>query len=294
MTASNQGRAPATPESATHNFKRRVVSAAVLAPIVLICTYLGGFVFLLFCLLAATAILWEWLALVLGHRGELRFFAPAFVALLLAATALGLGQIPQTVAAIGIGVVITGAAVMAFAGPRRGINAALWGAGGVIYAAVVLVCPVLLRADPVYGLPALLFLFASVWATDIFAYLTGRTLGGPLLWPRLSPNKTWSGAIGGVFGGVAAGIAVAYASGRTQGAVAGVLALVLSVVAQGGDLLESAVKRRFGVKDTSSLIPGHGGVMDRLDGFLVAALAAVLIGILRQGVAAPARGLLAW
>jgi phosphatidate cytidylyltransferase len=170
----------------------------------------------------------------------------------------------------------------------------LWGAGGVIYAGIVLLCPALLRSDPQFGLEALLFLFATVWATDILAYLIGRGIGGPLLWPRLSPNKTWSGAIGGLLGGVAAGIAVAYASGGTRGAIAGVLALVLSIVAQGGDLFESAIKRRFGVKDTSGLIPGHGGVMDRLDGFLVAALAAVLIGILRQGVAAPARGLLAW
>jgi phosphatidate cytidylyltransferase len=164
----------------------------------------------------------------------------------------------------------------------------------VIYAGIVLLCPVLLRGDPDYGLRALFFLFAVVWATDIFAYLVGRSIGGPLLWPRLSPNKTWSGAIGGCLGGVAAGVAVAYASGGSRGAVAGVLALALSLVAQGGDLFESAIKRRFGVKDTGHLIPGHGGVMDRLDGFLVAALAAVLIGILRQGVAAPARGLLAW
>ena len=100
----------------------------------------------------------------------------------------------------------------------------------------------------------------------------------------LSPNKTWSGAVGGLLGGVAAGIAVAYASGGPRAAVAGVLALILSIVAQAGDLFESAVKRRFGVKDASNLIPGHGGMMDRLDGFLVAALAAVLIGILRQGM----------
>jgi phosphatidate cytidylyltransferase len=169
-----------------------------------------------------------------------------------------------------------------------------WGAGGVIYAGIVLLCPVFLRSDPQFGLPALLFLFAIVWATDILAYFVGRAAGGPLLWRQVSPNKTWAGAVGGLLGGVAAGIAVAYASGGPRAAVAGVLALILSIVAQAGDLFESAVKRRFGIKDASNLIPGHGGMMDRLDGFLVAALAAVLIGILRQGLAAPARGLLAW
>jgi phosphatidate cytidylyltransferase len=293
--ADNQNRsAAAAPESAARNFRRRVVSALVLAPIALACTYVGGVLFLLVCLAAAAAILWEWIALVLSHRGDLRYFGPGLATLLLAATAIGFGRLPQAIAAVVLGTVLTGLAAIVVSSPRVTLNVALWAAGGVIYAGVVLMCPVLLRDDPVYGLPAMLFLFAIVWATDILAYLTGRTLGGPLLWPKLSPNKTWSGAVGGLVGGVAAGIAVAYASGGTRGAVAGVLALVLSVVAQGGDLFESAIKRRFGVKDSSHLIPGHGGVMDRLDGFLVAALAAVLIGILRQGVAAPARGLLAW
>jgi phosphatidate cytidylyltransferase len=170
----------------------------------------------------------------------------------------------------------------------------LWEAGGVVYAGVAFVGPVLLRRDPVWGLTALLFLFAVVWATDILAYLVGRAAGGPLLWPRLSPNKTWAGAVGGLAGGVAAGTLVAYASGGTSVPVAGVLALILSVVAQGGDLFESAVKRRFGAKDASGLIPGHGGVMDRLDGFLVAALVAVVIGVLRAGMAAPAQGFWVW
>jgi phosphatidate cytidylyltransferase len=287
-------RGTAAPEGAARNFRRRVASALVLAPVALVCTYAGGILFLLVCLVASAAILWEWIALVLDHRRDLRYFGPGLATLLLAATAVGRGQPSQAIAALAIGTVLTGIAAIVFSSASVALNVALWAAGGVIYAGVVLMCPVLLRDDPVYGLAAMLFLFATVWATDIFAYLTGRTLGGPLLWPKLSPNKTWSGAIGGLIGGVAAGIAVAYASGGPRGAVAGVLALVLSVVAQGGDLFESAIKRRFGVKDTSHLIPGHGGVMDRLDGFLVAALAAVLIGILRQGVAAPARGLLAW
>ena len=128
------------------------------------------------------------------------------------------------------------------------------------------------------------------------AYFVGRAVGGPLLWPRVSPKKTWAGALGGLIGGVAAGALVAYASGGPKPAAAAALALVLSIVAQGGDLFESAIKRRFGAKDASHLIPGHGGVMDRLDGFLVAALAAIVIGVLRQGLvlglAAPAQGLL--
>jgi phosphatidate cytidylyltransferase len=295
MAASNQqggSYGTVAPESATRNFRRRLVSALVLAPLALACAYSGGVLFLLVCLMAATAILWEWTGLVQRHGADWRYFAPGLAALLLAATAIDLGRLPQGIAAIALGTMVTGA--IAFWYPRSTLNAALWAASGVIYASIVLVCPVLLRDDPDYGLAALLFLFATVWATDVFAYLTGRTLGGPLLWPRLSPNKTWSGALGGLLGGVAAGVAVAYASAGTRGAVAGVLALLLSIVAQGGDLFESAVKRRFGVKDSGHLIPGHGGVMDRLDGFLVAALAAVLIGILRQGVAAPARGLLAW
>jgi phosphatidate cytidylyltransferase len=152
----------------------------------------------------------------------------------------------------------------------------------------------LLRRDPQWGFIGLLFLFATVWATDIFAFLCGRAVGGPLLWPSVSPNKTWAGAIGGLAGGIAAAVAVAYASGVRFAAAAGLMGLLLSILAQAGDLFESAVKRRFGAKDASRLIPGHGGLMDRLDGFLVAAFAALLIGIARQGMDAPARGFLLW
>jgi phosphatidate cytidylyltransferase len=115
-----------------------------------------------------------------------------------------------------------------------------------------------------------------------------------LLSPSISPKKTWSGAIGGLVGGVVAGVAVAYASGIAKLGIVGVMALLLSVLAQAGDLFESAVKRRFGVKDAGGLIPGHGGLMDRLDGFVLAAFAAVLIGILHAGTSSPGRGLLVW
>jgi phosphatidate cytidylyltransferase len=253
---------------------RRFASASVLAPTAIAVAYIGGWLFLGLCALAAAVILWEWTSLV--FRGtDPRIFIPGLTALLVATALTGEGQAGAAIAMIAIGALLAGGVVAAW--PRRylGSNPVLWGAGGVVYAGIALVAPVLLRADPQLGLVALLFLFAVVWATDIFAYLVGRLMGGPLLWPGVSPKKTWSGAMGGL-------------------GVAGGLALILSVVAQGGDLFESAVKRRFGAKDASSLIPGHGGLMDRLDGFIVAALVAVLIGSLHQGMATPARGLLIW
>jgi phosphatidate cytidylyltransferase len=170
----------------------------------------------------------------------------------------------------------------------------LWTGGGVIYAGVVFISPALLRLDAKLGLQAFLFLAGIVWLTDICAYSVGRTIGGALLWPHLSPNKTWTGAIGGLIGGIAGGVLVAYASEVGRLVAVGVVALVLSISAQAGDLLESAIKRRFGAKDTSRLIPGHGGLMDRLDGFLIAALVALLIGIIHRGTDAPAVGLLVW
>ena len=137
-------------------------------------------------------------------------------------------------------------------------------------------------------------MFAVVWLSDIVAYFAGRAIGGPKLMPRISPKKTWSGAIGGTAGAVIGGVLVArYFAIAGLGSAAAV-AIVLSLISQAGDLLESAVKRQFNTKDASHLIPGHGGLMDRLDGFVTAVLAAVLIGIAHGGVNAPARGLMVW
>lgn len=178
--------------------------------------------------------------------------------------------------------------------PRDGPPGAGWIALGVVYAGVLLLAPILLRRDPAFGFVAIVFVFAIVWATDIVAYFTGRALGGPKLWPAVSPKKTWSGATGGTLGGVAAGVLVVKLFGLAVAPMLVLVALGLSVVAQAGDLLESAIKRHFGAKDASHLIPGHGGLMDRLDGFLTAAAAAVMVGLLRGGLEGPARGLLVW
>ncbi|MFZ1922367.1 MAG: phosphatidate cytidylyltransferase [Xanthobacteraceae bacterium] len=272
----------------------RLASALVLAPVAIVIAYLGGWPFVCTFAIAAIAILWEWTALAF-RAAELRVLAPGLSALLLAMALAGAGRPAAAIGMVVLGAVLAAAAVAAWP-PRRfaPVNLPAWAGGGVIYAGVALLGPALLRGSQRPGFAALLYLFAIVWTTDIFAYLIGRAIGGPLLWPALSPKKTWSGAIGGLAGGVAAGTAVAYASVGTAPLVAGVLAVILSISAQSGDLLESAVKRRFGAKDASHLIPGHGGVMDRLDGFLVAACVAVLIGSLHQGIAASARGLLAW
>jgi phosphatidate cytidylyltransferase len=170
----------------------------------------------------------------------------------------------------------------------------LWIGAGILYAGALLVATLQLRADATFGFAAILFVFAVVWTTDIAAYFVGRAAGGPKLMPRVSPKKTWSGAIGGTVGGVAAGTLVAALSGLGSLAAIGLVALVLSVISQAGDLLESAIKRRFDAKDSSGLIPGHGGLMVRLDGYATAVVAAGLIGLARGGFATPARGLMVW
>jgi len=282
-----------TPARGSGNLMLRVASAAVLVPIALASTYLGGWIFLALCAVAAAAVLWEWASLVAGN-GDPRILAPGLAALLGAAALVGLSLPGAAFGMIAIGVVLTG--LVAVTWPRDGPASAsvVWAAGGVAYAGATLLGPAVLRCDPEWGLTALLFLFATVWITDIFAYFCGRAIGGPRLWRQVSPNKTWAGAIGGLAGGVAAGVAVAYASGLGRLGIIAVMAFVLSVLAQAGDLFESAVKRHFGAKDTSRLIPGHGGLMDRLDGFLVAAFAALVIGIIREGTGTPARGFLVW
>ena len=176
----------------------------------------------------------------------------------------------------------------------RLVKGPIWIACGFVYAAAMFVAPVWLRTDATYGLLAIVLLFAIVWSTDIFGYFAGRAIGGPKLMPSVSPKKTWSGAIAGTLGAMIVAVLVTRAFGTFSIVSIACVALLLSVCAQAGDLFESFVKRKFNVKDSSQLIPGHGGVMDRLDGFWAAALAACVIGVSRGGLADAARGLLIW
>ena len=271
------------PGGAGDGLMLRVVSAAVLAPLAVGTAYWGGWPFLIFWTIAACVIEWEWRKLVAVPNS----FGSQVIgaAIGLAGLFALLGQLEGSALALAIGVAVEAV----FARPRR-----VWAAAGVLYAGLPLVACVLLRRDQSYGFTAILFLFGVVWATDIVAYFVGRRIGGPKLWPAVSPNKTWSGAVGGALGAVAAGLAIAACSYRPNGLAVGGLALILSAASQAGDLFESWVKRRFGVKDASHVIPGHGGVMDRLDGFVAAAVVAAVIGLVRGGLGAPARGLLVW
>jgi len=279
--------------SGDSNLHTRVTSAVVLIPVALIVTYIGGWLFAVLCMVAASGILWEWTSLAAG-RAEARVLVPGWAGLLIAGALAGLGLPSAAAGVVLVEAVLAALAVVAWPRDDDTLDPAGWAAGGVVYAGIALLPSILLRNDSNWGLTALYFLFATVWITDIFAYFCGRLIGGPSLWPAVSPKKTWSGAIGGAVGGVAAGITVAYAAGTAKLGIVGIMALLLSLLAQTGDLFESGVKRRFGAKDASQLIPGHGGLMDRLDGYIAAALAAVLIGILHAGIGSPAEGLLVW
>ena len=170
----------------------------------------------------------------------------------------------------------------------------LWLAGGTAYAGIFVAAMLTLRSDPRLGFVTLIWLFALVWTADIAAYFAGRAFGGRKLWPAVSPNKTWSGAISGTIAGPLAGAGVIAVAGLSLRPVHFALMLAIVIAAQLGDLMESAVKRRFGVKDSSHLIPGHGGLMDRCDSLIAAAAAALLLGLARAGTNAPAEGLLSW
>jgi phosphatidate cytidylyltransferase len=246
----------------SHPLRTRILSALVLAPMALVVVWIGGWLMALWVALAAVLMAREWS--LLTARG--RIGAPGVLLALgsvaaVAATAAGLAPAVSFAVLAGSGVVVYGLA------RTGGVDAARWVAVGAVVVGVPCVALVWLRLQPADGRLMVFWLLAVVWATDIAAYAVGRSLGGPRLAPRVSPNKTWAGLAGGVIGAALTGgtIAAAVGAGGVAAAVAGG---VLALVAQAGDLGESLAKRRFGVKDTGALIPGHGGLLDRVDGLL--------------------------
>ncbi|MBV8850595.1 MAG: CDP-archaeol synthase [Methylobacteriaceae bacterium] len=252
----------------------RVVSSLVLAAVAVAILWAGGVLFALFWLTTGLAVLWEWQALVGEVRSRSRFLIGA----------IGLAAAAAFASYVALGIasfVLIAAALLAGFVAADGYR--FVAGAGVLYAGALVICVIALREADAFGLAAVAWLFALVWGTDIMAYFGGRLVGGPKLWPRVSAGKTWSGTLIGIVCGALTGLAVAlFGIERAPALALLLLGLLLAAISQGGDLAESALKRRFGVKDSGALIPGHGGVMDRLDGFIAACVCATAIGAFRQ------------
>ncbi len=269
----------------------RVASALILTAGALITWLTGGLLFFIAWLAAALVVHLEWQRLIGDSRLMVRV-AVGSIAIVVAGIFANAGLVAAAalVLALGAGVI----AVLAEEGQRA------WYAAGVLYAGSLIVSVTALRLSYPFGLRAIGWLFAVVWGTDVMAYFAGRLIGGPRFAPIISPSKTWAGTLCGMVGGAALGSLFLLIEGQITRletpapiAVLFVLGLVTSAISQGGDLFESWTKRRFGAKDTGGLIPGHGGLMDRLDGFIAAALWVAIFGALR-GFPSPAEGLLHW
>jgi phosphatidate cytidylyltransferase len=267
----------------SRNLWTRVAAALVLAPLAIAAAYAGSWWWIAPVTLLAIGLFVEWLTVV-GSAREKGVVAAGVVALAVAGLCLGFARVELALAALALGVAAT---ALLSVRQRR------WTSAGFLYAGAAQMASVLVRFDTATGFIALVFVLLIVWVTDIGGYFAGRGIGGAKLWPRVSPNKTWAGAIGGFAASLV--VALGFAAldlGRSWPLL--MLAAVLSVVAQLGDLFESAVKRRFGVKDSSHIIPGHGGLMDRFDGYIAAIVLASIFGLLRGGVDGVGRGLMVW
>ena len=258
-----------------------MLSAAILAPAVLLCIWVGGVPYKVMIVAAALGLAWEWIGLCGNAPTQMpgRLVAVAVVAGTFSAA---MGYMVSGLAIFATGAVFT--AALAGGTPHWRALAA-----GIPYAGIGTIALLWLRDDPAIGLENLLFVLLLVWASDIGAYMTGRFLGGPKLAPRISPGKTWSGSLGGLVGAIGAGLLIAYLSHTLSDPLrVAAIAGALGIVAQAGDLLESGLKRHFGAKDSGTLIPGHGGLLDRLDALLIAAPVAALLAL------SAGRGVVLW
>lgn len=262
-------------QSNLSNLSLRVISAAVILPVVFAALWFGGWTFATLLALFAAFMCWEWSSLCGARLTVEQFFMiPGAVAAPIM-TQGGAGDI-ALVLVVGIGIL-----VLVIGAVRRTESKFLLGFG-LPYIGATMVAAVWLRADAQNGFTTLVWIVLIVVATDVGAYFTGRSVGGPKLAPRISPNKTWSGLIGGMACAGLTGLVVGYIHSGEASFGLCALSIVLGAVAQGGDLVESALKRHFNVKDASQLIPGHGGFLDRFDGYLtvmpVVALMRLVLG----------------
>lgn len=265
----------------------RTISALILIPAVVAAVWFGGFWFKGFVLLLAGLIAHEWVSIV--HPKNVAQYA------LHMASALGGTVLPDMYGPQIALLAISALALVSGLVVRFGNSvSSKWSYFGIFYVGFPALAFTLLRNDPDFGFAAILWIFLIVWAADILAYFAGRIIGGPKLAPVISPRKTWAGLGGAVAGSTLVSSIFAYTFDLNGILALAILAGSLAVVEQAGDLFESSLKRFHGVKDSGALIPGHGGVIDRVDGLIAVAVAAALIGLIHgQGISA-ARGLLQW
>ena len=283
--ADPSGEAP-TPEPAgilSRELQLRLVSGAVVGLVALAMAYWGAKPFAVLVFLVAAVMSWEWGRLVRPGAPD-TVMGVHIAAVLAAALLTGWGM-----AGLGLAALVTGAitvAALMFGSGRARLSGL-----GVFYTGLPVVALGWLRGDPSLGFLAVIFVLLAVVMADTAAYFAGRQIGGPKLWPAVSPNKTWAGLIGGVAAAGFVGALFPILTGSGYAIWLAPLGLLLGLVAQGGDLAESALKRQYGVKDASELIPGHGGFMDRMDGVVTASVAAALIALAIDAYA-PARAVL--
>jgi phosphatidate cytidylyltransferase len=255
----------------------RILSALVLAPIAVAAVWFGSPWLPILTAIAAAGMAWEWARLCRGGRvgttGAV-LIAAVLVAIIAAVTA-GIGP--------AIAVAAAAAAIVFWIAAREHEPEPRWFALGLLWIALPCVLLLWLAHAEGAGRLTLLWIFAIVWATDIGAYMVGRRIGGPLLAPHWSPRKTWAGIIGGAGCAALAGWATAGMLGVSSALPLVLVSAGLAIVEQFGDLAESVAKRRFGVKDSSGLIPGHGGLLDRLDGLLAVIPAVALLTLIGGG-----------
>ncbi len=264
----------------------RGASAAILIPAVLLDVFYGGVWFTVFAALLGVLMAQEWTNI--AHNQNSAQFALHAAAVICGAV------LPFEVGISGtlISILIISVFAMALAYFQNCKNP-IWAYLGVPYVALPTLAFVLLRTDPVWGVWAIIWVMVIVWSADTLAYFAGRIIGGPKLAPSISPKKTWAGLCGAIVGSaLASAILSAYIATQSFWPLL-LLAGLFAIVEQGGDLFESSLKRHYGLKDSGRLIPGHGGVIDRVDGLTVVAICAALVGYFRGGATIP-QGLLLW
>jgi phosphatidate cytidylyltransferase len=259
--------AATVPPANASALRTRVVSALILVPVALAAAYRGWPLWDALVAVMGACMAWEWARLCNGGRLSHVGAVSVAIAPVAVAVAALVGFIPALII-VGAGVVLIG-----LGASLEGARNPAWPAAGVAYVGVPCLAMAWLRAVPDDGLATLLWVLALVWATDTGAYIAGRGIGGPKLAPRVSPNKTWAGLVGGMVAAAVTGVAASFLLENAVAWITVPASTALAVVEQAGDLFESAVKRHFGVKDSSRLIPGHGGVLDRVDGLLAVSLA---------------------